>query len=604
MNDWKSTLRRYWVCLALFGGTLLIFSRVVNCQFLDCDDPDYVTGNSHVQQGLTWENVRWALTSGEAANWHPLTWISHMVDWELFGPDPVGPHVENALLHAFNAVLVFLVLRKFTGAGWTAALAAAVFAWHPLRVESVAWVAERKDLLCGSFGLLTLWIYAAYAGQRRLGKPSRGLLGLALLAFMAGLLSKPMLVTLPCLLLVLDWWPLGRLGRESIGHLVYEKVPFLLFSAAVCAATLAVQGQGGAIVETSTLMGRTSNAAVAVAGYLEHFFWPLNLSIGYPQAQDISSARAIGSVVGILGLSALFFQQRQRRPWLLAGWLWFLGMLVPVLGLVQVGVQGMADRYTYLPMLGCSLALLWTLREMKWLHHPRWAASVAAIVLLGFCGWRTWEQQGVWKNSETLYRHSLAVDEKNYSAHCYLGATLFNQNRLAEAETHFRRAVELKPDFVTALYRWGLVLERNGQAQSALSADECALKLRPHGSQILFQTAVALDDLGRKNDALTNYLAAAEAEPGLSTARYNAGVILLDHDQPWQALAQFQRAFRYQPDYAAAYVGAGLAARALGHEAQAAYYLKSACKLDPRFPGLAEMLSQKPDELAGGASRH
>ncbi len=583
--------------LVLFFGTLILFSRALNGQFLDCDDPDYVTQNPHVQGGFTWANVRWAFTSGDAANWHPLTWLSHMLDAQLFPQDPVGPHAVNLLLHALNAVLVFGFVRQLGGAAGISFVLAALFAWHPLRVESVAWVAERKDVLSTFFGLVALRAYVAYASKRPEQQCEQyQLYALTLAAFAAGLMCKPMLVTLPFVWLLLDVWPLGRFQWWTSAR---EKIPFLALSAAACVVTYHVQKNAGAIIENLSWLQRLAGAVMAVAGYLAKFFWPFGLALGYPRPIHWPAAELAAATLLLLAITGVAWWQRRTRPWISIGWLWFCGMLVPVLGLVPAGLQSMADRYTYLPVLGLELAVFWTWRDVAWNDaRCRLAVAVAALVLAG-CGWRTWDQQLFWHDSETLYRHALAVDEANYNAHCFLGGTLFDQDRLAEAEQHFRRALELKPDLHAALYRLGLVLEKTGRFPEALAAYNQLLKLRPLDAKTWFQAGVTWEEAGREDAALTNYITAARLDSGLTSATYNAGVILLNQDQPQAALDWFQKAVRYDPEDTAAQIGAGLAEKRLGHGPESRRYLNAAYQRNPHFPGLAELISPSARELAG-----
>jgi len=555
------------VCIVLFCGTLLLFSRAVGHSFLDCDDPDYVTGNVHVQAGLTWAGVRWAFTSGAAANWFPLTWLSHMLDWQLFGNDPRGHHATNILWHALSAVMAFLALRRLTGAFWTSAVSAALFAWHPLRVESVAWVAERKDVLSVFFGLLALWAYARYAEEFKIrGPKSKVFYGLTLLAFALGLMSKPMLVTLPFLLLLLDWWPLGRLSgvecqvsgsgsavtrhasRITLFGLVVEKLPFFLLSAASCIVTYRVQKAGNAVDESLGLGTRFANAVVAVAGYLGKFFWPFNLAVGCPLPDHRPVTTVAGAALLALVITGLALWQWRRRPWLFTGWFWFLGMLVPVLGIVQVGLQAMADRYTYLPILGLQLALLWTLREVALLHpQMRRLAPSAVAVMLILCAARTWNQLGVWRNSNTLYEHALAVTKDNYLVHGYLATTLLNEGHFDEASFHFRRAIEIKPDYAAARHRLGVTLEK----------------------------------MGRTNEALTIYLELLKIRPNYAAAHYNVGIILLNRNLPAEALAHFQAALRKNPNHDSAHVALGIAMARLGRPQEAIAEYEKALVLNP-----------------------
>ena len=359
------------VCVLLFVGTVLLFSRALQSGFVNYDDPAYLTDNPHVQEGLSWAGVVWAFTA-PADYWHPLTWITHMLDWQVYGASPTGHHLTSVLWHALNAVLAFLVFRRLSGGFWLSAFAAAVFAWHPLRVESVVWVTERKDVLSGCSFLLTLLAYARYVDARAAGRPAWPSYLLTLGCFAVGLMSKPMLVTLPLVLLILDWWPLQRTGRgtgdpsrprspaSALLPLLLEKVPFFVLSGAASVATVLMQQQNGAFVLDLPWGARAGNAVVALARYLGTFFWPVDLIVCYPHPGYWPATAVIAATVLALGLSLVAWQQRRTRPWIAAGWLWYLVVLLPVIGLVQVGFQSMADRYTYLPLLGIELALWWT----------------------------------------------------------------------------------------------------------------------------------------------------------------------------------------------------------------------------------------------------
>jgi len=569
----KSTLferpaaRSWVVCLVLFIGTLLIYSRAMRGDFIDFDDPDYVTQNIHVQAGLTWPGVRWAFTSDVAGNWHPLTWLSHMLDWQWFGNDARGHHAVNIFWHALNAVVAFLALRRLTGAFWTSAACAALFAWHPLRVESVAWVAERKDVLCGFFFWLALLCYAKAMTIDRRPAPVRGarlFYWLTFLFFACGLMSKPMLVTLPFVLLLLDFWPLRRLSGSTIWRLIVEKTPFFLLSIASCVITYIVQKRGGAIVETTALGDRVGNAVVSVAGYIGKFFWPFDLAVTYSLPNHWPVSSVVLAALLVLAITAIAIWQWRSRPWITVGWFLFLGMLVPVIGMVQAGHQAMADRYTYLPCLGLEIVLLWTLRG---LNPPALrqmlVAALVSLMLIG-CTARTWNQEEVWKNSRTLYEHALAVTKNNYLAHSNLGTTLFNAGSFTEAEQQFRQAIEINADFATARFKLGLALEELNRPDDALAAYDGLLKIRPRDAD----------------------------------AHYNTGVILLNRGQATEAIPHFQVAVESRNDYTSAYAGLGVAESQTGRTREAIENLQTALRLDPKFPGIAETITELRGKLA------
>ncbi len=500
--------RDRWIAAALLVTTLLLFSRVLGpgYGFVNYDDPDYVTANPHVQAGFSAAGVKWALTAGIASNWHPLTWMSHQLDWSWFGNAPRGHHATSVVLHALNAALAFAALRRLTGAVWTSAFCAALFAWHPLRVESVAWVSERKDVLSGFFWFAVLWAYAVYAERRRANDGrARRFYGLALVAFALGLMAKPMLVTLPCVLLLLDVWPLGRAraiqpaGRPEVGpylSLVLEKLPFFALAAGSSVATYFVQKAGGSVTEALALDARLGNAVIAVVRYVGKFLLPFDLAVLYPHPGHWPARQIVAALCVIGGLTAIAGWQLRRRPWIAIGWCWFLGTLVPVIGIVQVGLQSMADRYTYLTMLGVQIAGLWTLRE--WVTSPgarRPWAIVGAGVLLA-CAARTWNQQGVWQNSFTLFDHALAVTADNYLAHNNRGIYLGDAGRTAEAVEDYRRALAIRPDYAEANNNLGRILVQEGRPAEAVPLLRRAVAARPTQLEARNNLANALSDAG------------------------------------------------------------------------------------------------------------
>ena len=467
-------LRKGLICLALGLITLAVFKPSLTHDFLVYDDPAYVTENPHVQVGLTWQGVKWAFRSYAASNWHPVTWLSHMLDCQLYGLKPAGHHLTNVLLHAANTLLLFLVLSRMTGAVWRSACVAALFAWHPLHVESVAWVAERKDVLSALFFMLTLWAYARYAqvqslkskvqsrgeevqgpksnvqsqGTRNAQHAPRFYL-LSLLCFALGLLSKPMLVTLPVVLLLLDFWPLGRMqnaeGRvqnaeasptpdtrrstlDAALRLLAEKLPFLAFSAISCLVTLLAQSNAMQSFESFPLLARIDAALLSCKVYLVQMIYPAGLAAFYPFPPQASTREAAMAGILLVVISAIAWGERRRRPWLLMGWLWYLVMLLPVLGLVQVGGQAHADRYTYLPQIGLYLAVTWLAADLaaKW-QVGRMALGGLMAVVLAILMVGAWKQTAYWKNSETLWKHALACTTGNNLAYVNLGHELFEK---------------------------------------------------------------------------------------------------------------------------------------------------------------------------------
>jgi protein O-mannosyl-transferase len=583
----QPTIRTALVCLALFCGTLLLFSRAVNHDFIDLDDPDYVTMNAHVQDGFTRSSVHWAFTTGCSANWHPLTWLSHLLDWRLFGNDPRGHHATSIFFHALNAVLVFLVLRRQAGAFWTSAACAALFAWHPLRVESVAWVAERKDVLSGFFGLLMLLTYASYVSHASHSRTRSRFYLLSLFLFALGLMCKPMLVTLPFLLLLLDWWPLGRFtfhdSRFTMTRSLVEKTPFFLLSAASCVITFLVQKSAGAVVDTLAPGDRLSNAVVSVARYLGKFFWPFNLAVGYPTPAHWPVAGVAGAALLVLAVTAVAVGQRRRRPWLLVGWLWFVGMLVPVIGLVQVGLQAMADRYTYLPVLGLQLALLWTLQDLNWPAIFCRLKPVVVVLLLAGCAARTWDQLAYWQNPHTLHEHALAVTKGNYLAESYLGTTLENEERHADAAVHFQRAVELKPDYLAARYRLGVALDKLGRPDEAMTAFREVLKINPNYGIAHYGLGGLLLEQNRPEEAIPHFQAALKIKPDYDPALLALGAAMSKLGRPPEAIGYYQQVLAINPRHAVAHFNYANALVDLRREPEALAHYETALKLDPNF---------------------
>lgn len=555
---------RALLALALVGAVLVTFGGVLGHDFVNYDDDLYVTRNPAVQRGVGLESLRWAFTTGVAANWHPLTWLSHQLDWTLWGPAPGGHHATSLALHAANTLLVFVVLDRLTGAPWRSALVAALFGLHPLHVESVAWVAERKGVLSTLFWLLAT---LAWAGWARRGGAGRYALVAGALAL--GLLAKPMVVTLPFTLLLLDWWPLGRWAcARAAWPLVREKLPLFALVAASAVVTWTVQQAGGAVTTTLPLATRLGNALVVWVAYLGKALWPVGLSPIYPHPGARPSLAVLAAALLLAAITALAVVQRRRRPHLLVGWLWYLGTLVPVIGLVQVGATAMADRYTYVPLLGIFVALAWSLPARP---EPR-LVGAAAVVVLALLGVRARDQAAVWRDSTTLFTHALAVDERNPLAHVNLGVELGARGELDRATAHLERALALRPDMVTARIALGNTLVRRGRWEEAVAA----------------------------------YRAALAADPSSARAHNNLGWVLLQRGQLDEAIATLERARQLDPALATAENDLGLARARRGDAAAARRHFEAAIALDPRLAdahsNLAAMLLQ--DGRAADAVAH
>jgi len=589
---------RTGTAIGLFLATVLLFSRAIGHDFVNYDDPDYVTANAQVKGGLTAGGARWALGAGVASNWHPLTWMSHQLDASLFGANPRGHHATSVVLHGFNAVLAFFLLLRLTGWRWTSVIGAALWAWHPLRVESVAWVAERKDVLSGFFWFASLWAYVEYAGRRRAagtagGRGAGRFYALAWGAFGLGLMAKPMLVTLPGVLLLLDFWPLRRgvletVGTatpggkpEPLGWLLLEKVPFFALAVASCVVTYLVQKGGGSVSMALTFGERLANAVVAVVRYLGTFVWPFDLAVLYPHPGTWPVRQVVACVVIVLGVSAVAWWQRRRRPWLPVGWLWFVGTLVPVIGLVQVGLQSMADRYTYLPIFGLQLALLGTLHEAIATPGARRAWGVAAAVLLAAVAVRAWDQIGVWRNSFTLFDHAVAVTRNNYLAHDNRGHHLAKEGKYEEAMADYRRALAINPAYLNANNNLGHALQQLGRPAEAVPFFRAALKANPDHLEVRNNLANALSDLGQLAEAMEHYEFVLARKPRHGNALNGSGVVLAMQNQLPEAKARLEESLRIDPDNASAHNNLGNVCSMLDQRDEAIRHYRRATELNP-----------------------
>lgn len=580
------------VCLLLVAAVLAAYAPVLDADFVNYDDQAYVTENRHVNTGLGSDNLAWALVAFEAGNWHPLTWLSHQADCQAFGLRPRGHHATSLALHALASVLAFLALRRLTGASLPSALVAGLFALHPLNVESVAWVSERKNVLSTVFFFLTLWAYAAHARR-----PSRGRY-LLVAAFLAlGLLAKPMLVTLPCVLLLLDVWPLGRLRPGSAGaparlrNLALEKLPLLGLSLASSLLTVAAQRAGGAVtsLEAIPLSSRLGNAVVSYLGYLGKAFWPVRLAVFYPHpGAALGSTRVVLSALALLAITALAVGQLRRRPWLLVGWLWYLGTLVPVIGLVQVGSQAMADRYAYVPLVGIFLALVFGLAELAG-PRARGALAGLAVVCLLVLGTLTLRQARLWHDSRSLFEHALQVTTGNYVAETNLGLVYAKELRWPEAIASFRRALAIRPSHAEARANLGVALAKTGRVAEAIPQLERALKLDPGSALTHANLGLAL----RGRDparALEHMRRAVELKPDFADARMNLGAALLEAGRDAEGRQMLEAAIAADPGSAAARFRLGSILLERGRPAEAADQFEAALGLAPGLPGARNSL--------------
>ena len=567
--------------VVLILSTLLVFWQVRNFDFVNYDDDLYVYENQHILNGLTPDGIIWAFTTCYLGYWQPLTWLSLMLDCQLFGSDPGWMHLVNLFLHLANTLLLFAVLRKITGSLWPSAFVAAAFAIHPMHVESVAWIAERKDVLSTLFWLLTLAAYVSYVKR-----PSIFRYLISLVLFAIGLMAKPMLVTLPFVLLLLDYWPLNRFnsqpaktsgrqphkpapihdGLASLYRIIIEKIPFFVLSTVSSVITFLTQHAGGGIVDIKTipLKDRVGNACLSYAAYMGKMFWPQNLAVHYPfnAVGSITLGQFVPYAFLLVGVSFLVLRFWRTRKYLLVGWFWFVGTLIPVIGLVQVGEQSLADRYTYIPYTGLFIIIAWGLPELlsKWLYRsPRCppcqrqhvaagrdvaagkiAFGIAAAMVLTAMGIGTYRQAGYWKNSSALFTHAIEVTQNNYIAHEHLAQELYKQGNPALAIEHYKKALEINPYYAESHNNRGIVYSKLGRWQEAIKDFSQAIKIKPDYADAHYNRGNAYLNLGRHQDAIESYKQAIRIKPDLAEAHYNLGNAYLLSGDKESALEEYK----------------------------------------------------------------
>jgi tetratricopeptide (TPR) repeat protein len=591
--------------LGLAAATAALYAPVRHYDFLFFDDWGYVTKNPLVAGGLTREGFIAACTTALGGNWHPLTVLSHMLDCQLFGLDPGPHHLGNVVLHVFNTLLLFGVLVQMTAQPWRCACTAALFALHPLHIESVAWIAERKDVLSTLFALLTLQAYVAYVRH-----PRARTYALLLGAYVAALLSKPMVVTLPFLLLLLDVWPLRRIVSQHtaaapqpahlpdarrLTYLVAEKLPLLLLAAMVSAITLITQAQAGATTSTaaSPLTERAANAAVSYATYLVQTFWPANLAIIYPFQWRLPIWQIAGSVALLIGVTGLVFWGAQRHPYVLVGWLWYLGSLVPAIGLVRMGTQARADRFTYVPLIGIFIIIVWGIPDLlgRW-KFRRVVCTASAVVALAACTAVSAYQLRFWRDSMSLFQHAVAVTPRNYLAHFVVGKLAMEQGASDEAFSHMsevlRIANELAPNQPFEPYRseaqchLGLILAARGDLEGAKRYYQDALQWNPLHAKAHAGLGSVLRAQGNIDGAVAEYREAVRLNPDLAAAHTNLAITLEDLGHTDEAIVHYTDAVRLEPQSPAARLNLGGALASTGRLTQAIEHFRAALALNPQ----------------------
>ncbi len=577
------------IAAALCAATLAAYAPALRAGFIESfDDVDYVTGNPMVREGISREGVVWAFARWHAANWHPLTWISHMLDSEIWGLDPRGHHLTSLLLHAANATLLLLALDRMTGRTWRSAFVAALFALHPLHVESAAWVAERKDVLATLFWMSALLAWAGYARR-----PGAARYSLVVALHALALLSKPMPVTLPFTLLLLDFWPLGRFRLDSPSRardarrLVVEKVPLLALSAISSVVTFRVQAAAGAMahLEVLPMAARVANAAVAYVKYLLLAAWPSGLAPLYPYpAGGVPAWQAAAASALLAGATWVAIRAARSRPWLAFGWLWYLGTLVPVIGIVQVGRQSMADRYAYVPLVGVFVAVAWGAAEAARGIPARaraGALGTAAGAALLALALGTRAQAAIWSDGVTLFERTIAVTGDNAVAHQNLGAALALRGRLDDAMRHYREAIRIDPGYVEALNSLGGALLMRNRVEEALEPIREAVRLEPGNAEARYNLGLALAGAGRTAEAAAAYEEARRLDPSAAGPRYSLAVLALQAGRLREAEDGFRRAVELDPTMADAHLGLGLAIERRGEPREAEAHLERAARARP-----------------------
>lgn len=589
------------ISLFLIVSAIAVYSQVTDQDFITFDDNTYVTENSDIHAGLTKKGLLWALTTFHAGNWHPLTWLSHMLDCQLFGLNPGMHHLTNLLFHIANTLLLFLLLNRMTGTLWRSSFVAALFALHPIHVESVAWISERKDVLSTFFWMLTLWAYVRYVELPCLIRYL-----FVLIFFVLGLMAKPMLVTLPLVLLLMDYWPLNRLQltsfkkngklpppKQASFRLIAEKIPFLVFVALLSIVTFLAQDKAVQSLDNFPLMARISNALVSYVTYIRMMFWPEGLAVFYPYPPTIPLWKALGAGLTLICLTGIFIKGARTLPYLAVGWLWYLGTLIPVIGLIQVGNQAMADRYTYIPLIGPFIMITWGIADVleKWRFRQIFFAISISLVLSALTV-RTWLQVKHWKNGITIFEHALNVTANNYLAHNNLGNALVKQGRYEEAITHYSMVLRIKPRHPAAHYNLGVFMGRKGNAKEAIGHYYESLRTNPTNADAHTNLGNILLRQGSAEIAITHYSKALKLEPNNPLFLYNMGVALASLKKLDEASAYYGEALRIKPDFADAHNGLGVALMGKGNLDEAIRHFNKALHIKPEYATVRENLAR------------
>jgi len=602
---WAHHRLKLFIGMALIAVTLTIFWPVQNFEFVNLDDGVYVTHNYRVQSGLTWESFIWSFTTTHSSEWHPLTWLCHMADYELYGLNPKGHHFTNLLFHTANVLIFFLVLSRISKNIWVSGLIAMLFAVHPLRVESVAWVAERKDVLSAFFWILSMWAYLSYVER---GGIKRYLT--VLLFFILGFMAKPMIVTLPFILLLLDYWPLGRFqfrsfmsvansqprqlrdlkdSSSTVLHLLLEKIPFFILSVLFSFLTLFAAESGGAVksIEFYPITMRVSNALISYVSYIGKTIWPHPLACFYAYPDNIPLWQAAGAGLLLLGISIFAIRSVRKHPYFLVGWLWYLITLVPVIGFVQAGDQTMADRFTYVPLIGLFIIIgKGTFVFSKGWRYRRVIILIATGLLFSIYVVVTRFQIQHWRNSMTLFEHAIEVTSNNYLAHNNLGNVLAEQGKYDEAISHYVEALRIKANYADAHYNLGNALAKQGKVQEAIEHHKAALRITPHDVRIRSRLGVLLAGQKKYQEAIAHFEEALRIDPKYADAYNNIGVALLDQGYHQEAITHFQEALRIKPNFQEAHFSLCMAYLMTGRQDLALEEYKTLKAINPNLANI------------------
>jgi len=586
--------RAVWICLFLIAVTFSTYYQTLGFDFVNFDDDYYVTENSYINKGITQDSIKWSFIAAYAANWHPITWLSHMLDCHLFGLNPSRHHLTNLLFHIANTLLLFMIFLKMTGGFWQSGFVAALFALHPLHVESVAWVSERKDVLSTFFAMLTMLSYIWYVKR-----PSIYRYVLIMLCLTLGLMSKSMLVTLPCVLLLMDYWPLYRFrfqhAREynhsmqtsTVFRLMVEKIPLFVLAALSSIAAFHAQDYSGAVatLDVFPFTERIANALVAYATYLIKMVYPAKLAVPYPHPGTLPIWQVMGACLLLFFIFYLAARSFKQRPYFMVGWLWYVGTLVPVIGLIQIGSQAMADRYTYVPLIGIFVILAWGVPEIfkKWRHRKLFLATSATIILAILTA-MTWRQSGYWKNGITLFEHAVCVTSGNFIAHNNLGSALSREGRYADAINHCSQALKINPNFEEAHYNLGIMLEHEGKTEEAIQHYLQAIEIWPDYGQAHNHLGAALRKQGRIKEAIYHYLQAIRINPDNEKAHYNLARALNKAGRTEEAIQHYLQAIKINPDMEKAHYNLALTLQKNGRIDEAVNRYVKALEIKPEFP--------------------